>query len=100
MTDTRREQEKDERRKLQEQSRQNEAETMRLLAFEAGRQLAEIPKEAKGNEPLLENYKSGLQETRKELETTPDATKRALLQRLAAVRGRLSLCADQAAAAK
>lgn len=82
MTDTRREQEKDERRKLQEQSRQNEAETMRLLAFEAGRQLAEIPKEAKGNEPLLENYKSGLQEVRKELETKPDASKSTNANRL------------------
>lgn len=82
MTDTRREQEKDERKKLHEQSHQHDAETMRLLAFEAGHQLAEIPKAAKGNEPLLENYKTGLHQARKELETKPDADKSAQANRL------------------
>lgn len=73
MNDTTREQQKDERRRQEESSRQTEAEIMRLMAFEAGRKMAEIPKAAKGNEPMLQNYKTGLQEARKELETEPNS---------------------------
>ena len=82
MTDLHRQQEKEERRKEQEHAQQNEVETMRVLAFEAGRKLAEIPREAKGNEPLLENYKKGIEESRKELEKTQDANQLTSANRL------------------
>lgn len=80
MTDSRQEQERHERqererqekerRKLEERSRDNEATIMRTLAFEAGRQLAEIPREAKGNVPALEGYRDGLNEAKKTLGET------------------------------
>lgn len=80
MTDSRQEQERHERqererqekerRKLEERSHDNEAAIMRTLAFEAGRQLAEIPRETKGNVPALEGYRDGLNEAKKTLGET------------------------------
>lgn len=71
MSEEVRKQQKSSNRHKQEQEHQAEMEFSRM-ATEAGRNMSEIPKFAKGNEPLLQNYKSGLQEGRKELESNPN----------------------------
>ncbi|OIS90223.1 KfrB domain-containing protein [Brucella cytisi] len=72
MSEETRKQQKDSNHRKQENERQAELEFSRL-ALEAGRNMTEIPKFAKGNEPMLQEYKTGLQDARKEMETIPNS---------------------------